>query len=59
MEHEFYLYHCADCVLFFGVETAFEGQSETVCPYCQSGDAIEDAGVAIATLTREPEVEAG
>lgn len=59
MDREMYLYECTACVLVFGVETAFEEQSEIVCPYCESDEHIEDAGTAMATITQEPEVEGG
>lgn len=34
MDREMFPYECTACVLVFGVETVFEGQSEIVCPYC-------------------------
>jgi predicted nucleic acid-binding Zn ribbon protein len=56
-EHELYLYECEDCDLVFGVETAFEHQSEIVCPLCQTDAAIKDLGCFMATMTREPDAE--
>jgi predicted nucleic acid-binding Zn ribbon protein len=55
MDREMYLYECTECCLVFGVETAFEDHSDIVCPNCQDGDYLQDAGCAMATLTREPE----
>jgi predicted nucleic acid-binding Zn ribbon protein len=55
MDREMYLYECTECCLVFGVETAYEDHSQIVCPVCQSDESIDDAGCAMATLTREPE----
>jgi len=54
---EMHLYQCDDCVLVFGVETAYEDHSQIVCPICLSDDFMRDAGCAIATVTRGPETE--
>lgn len=56
MEREMYLYECQDCVLTFGVETAYEDHSDVVCPVCQSDENVRDAGCWMGTMTREPEV---
>ena len=53
----YHIYECTDCIVNFGVEQAFEDQSEVKCPVCLSDDHLIDVGSGVVYFAKDEEEE--